>query len=504
MSRATARLTAGAVTALVLSAITLCFAPVAAQAQSVVESLPVMTAARAQAFARAASAHLNYVPGEVLVKFKAGVRTEQQQSVLRVLRSRPAPSQLEWIGDVALLRDATDSDAPFLAALLRAQPEVEYAEPNYLRHLDSAPSDPSFAKQWNLSALDLPRAWDINAGSNASTIVAVLDTGVTTVNQVFSTFTSDGQTIQQITVPFAINPDLSVSRLVAPRDFATPAVFGSTPAAVVDMVGHGTHVTSTMGEDTNNDIAEAGIAFNARIMPVKVCVGFWDIQFALATAGIADPIPPDVGGCPISAIVQGLRYAADNGAKVVNMSLGGPDRSTAERDALIYAIGKGAFVAIAAGNEFEDGNPVDYPAADAADLAGAMSVAAVGRSLKRAFYSNTGSYIEVAAPGGDPRDGGSNGVIWQASLLPPAFDPTLVRIPRFDRYAEVGAAGTSSASPHVAGIAALLVAQGVTKPAAVEALIKATALDLGAAGRDDEYGHGLIQPRGALRGLGLK
>ncbi len=150
------------------------------------EPLPVMSKARALAFSRAAEQHLDYLPGEVLIKFRSGMTPGQQQAALSALRSKPAASDLQWIGEVALLRDAADPDAPFIARVLSAQPEVEYAEPNYLRRFMITPRDPSFSRQWNFTAIDLPKAWDINPGANANTVVAVVDTGVTTVNQTFN------------------------------------------------------------------------------------------------------------------------------------------------------------------------------------------------------------------------------------------------------------------------------------------------------------------------------
>ena len=463
----------------------------------------LLSADRALAFVRASDRDLPYVPGEVLVRFRDGLGPEAQQRALMAVRSRPAPGDLRWIGDVAVLTDRTEPDAEILAAQLSAQPEVEIAEPNYLYHISTTPNDPGFMqRQWNLRALDMQRAWDINPGANDTIIAAVLDTGITEVSRSFSFMTWNGRAIQTVSVPYAVNPDFKASRLVKSRDL----VFWDGP--VLDMHGHGSHVASTIGEDTNNSIADAGIAYKVKLMPVKVCVGYWEVQFALSASGYRGFVPPDVGGCGTSEIAEGLRYAADNGAKVINLSLGGREPSAIIRDALAYAVGKGAFVAIAAGNEYEDGNPVEYPAAYAADIDGVMSVGAVGPSLARAYYSSTGAHLEIAAPGGNDREGGAAGMIWQATILRNDSSPLSVISPRFDRYAELADEGTSMASPHVAGIAALLISQGVTDPAAVETVIRKTARFLGTPdtrtpGRNEEYGFGLIQPRTALRGLGL-
>jgi serine protease len=459
----------------------------------------LLTPERALAFVQAADRQLGYLPGEVIVKFNPGVTATGQQRALMALRSRPPVGDLRWISaDTAVHHDQVEWDATILAAQLSMQPEVAYAEPNYLYRATRTPDDPGFSvRQWNFAAIDLPRAWDINDGANAKTIVAVVDTGITTVNQSFVFPTWTGTAIQNISVPFAINLDLHVSRLTSAKDF----IFWNGP--VLDMVGHGTHVSSTVGEDTNNSLAEAGIAYNATIMPVKVCLGYWEIQFVMSSQGFRGFTPQDAGGCSGDAVAQGIRYAADNGARVINLSLGGPTVATAVQDALNYAVGKGAFVAIAMGNEFESGNPVDYPAGYASSIDGVMSVGAVGRSLTRAFYSNTGPQIEIVAPGGNDRDGGADGMIWQSTIYGPDFDQSRVIFPRFDRYAETPYEGTSMATPHVSGIAALIISQGVTNPAVVEALIKKTARPLGAPGRNDEFGYGLIQPRAALFGFGI-
>src|SRR5258708_17280059 len=280
---------------------------------------------------------------------------------------------------------------------------------------------------------------------------------------------------------------------------------------VLDSEGHGTHVAATAGEDTNNALLDAGIAYNARIMPVKVCASYWDVQFSFSAGGGRGFVPRDAGGCPTTAIAAGIRYAADNGAKVINLSCGGSSPSTTEQDAITYAVGKGAFVAIAAGNEKEKGNAAHYPAAYAENIDGAMAVGATNRSGNRAYYSTTGSYVEIVAPGGDSRDSDASGsgYIWQSTIRPSLSDPSAVLLPRFHVYPAIGHSGTSMAAPHVAGVAALLSTQGIKTHAAIEQLIKKTAKFLGTPGesnprRNDEFGFGLIQPRPALFGFGIR
>lgn len=459
---------------------------------------------RARAVLEAIRQGLPAVPGEVLVKFKAGTDTGAMASVMGLASTRGSAPSVRWVGDLAVLRTDGDSPLEATAARLRREPEVEYAHPNYLLPLSQTRNDPGLSRQWNFTAIDVPRAWDINPGGR-SVIVAVIDSGVTstTNNANFRLWT--GARFDVVNIPFRVSPDLDSARFAGAVDFTptrlTYSNFQTQP--VIDTDGHGTHVASTVLESAGNSLGFAGIAYEARLMALKACFSYWDAQ--LITSALGEPgfiNPSFTGGCPTSSVVEAIRYAADQGAKVINLSLGGPGEAPAYRDALNYAVQRGAFVSIAAGNEFEDGNPVNYPAAYAPQIAGAMTVAAVGPSQQRAPYSSTGTYVEITAPGGDFRNAGQNGLIWQIGLNEPDFDSQLL-VPRFDRYTEVAKQGTSMAAPHVAGVAALLVSQGYSSPAIIEAAIRRFARDLGPAGEDPEYGVGLIDARATLRGLGI-
>jgi serine protease len=477
-----------------------------------------ISAARTEAIVDALERRLDYIPGEVLVKFKPGMGPARQQQALMAVRSRPSIDQLRWVRDTAILTDPSQPDSRILAAQLASQPEVLYAVPNYLTRLypnerqftaelasgaapEFLPSDTDYvARQWNFQDIGLQSAWDIQPGGRSDLIVAVVDTGITTanINLTFPIWT--GAAFENLNLPFAVNPDFSASRFVSPRDF----VFGTPGGAVLDFDGHGTHVSATIAESTNNNLALAGIAYNVRIMPVKVCLSYWELMIRRAQAGTPGFISLSSGSCSTSDIAAGIYYAADSGAKVINLSLGSSGQQPTVRDAIIYAVSKGAFVSLSNGNDYEDGNPTHYPSSYAATIDGAMAVAATGRTRARAYYSTTGTYTEIAAPGGDTRASGSAGAIWQSTLNPSFADPQVLVPPRFDVYAEVGYQGTSMAAPHVAGLAALIMSQSPgIKPAAVEALIKATAKDLGAAGRDSDFGYGLIQARAALFGFGI-
>jgi serine protease len=224
-------------------------------------------------------------------------------------------------------------------------------------------------------------------------------------------------------------------------------------------------------------------------MPVKVLYGDWDEAWNA----------PDSYGA--STTSRGIRFAVDHGAQVINLSLGATGPNTATLDAIRYAVSRGVFVAISAGNEALKGNSPTWPASYAKDIDGAVAVAALDFNLKRAPYSSIQDYVELAAPGGDlTADANSDG--YGDGVLQQTFDPSSVSAGIFTKFAYVFYQGTSTAAPHVSGLAALLIDQGYTSPAAIGG--HGDSPPLAPSGRDNETGYGVINPKATLRGLGLR
>jgi serine protease len=444
----------------------------------------------------------DYERGSIIVKFKNGASANERNSSMIAVDAtrieRPSYANFD------ILEISPDADPEAVAADLAQRDDVEYAQARYRNYAMLRPNDPMYDRQWGFPMLDMERAWDIQPAAGRDVIVAVLDSGVAfrtaTVryNSTFAwTITGTGLVFPPlgiVDVPFAVAPELGDAKFVAPRDFIW------NDNLPFDLDGHGTHVSGTVGQLTNNSVGVAGMAFNVRILPVKVIDDVWDFVFG---RGIITPGTDDV-------LARAIRYAADNGAKVINLSIGrtGGGPAVVVEDAMRDAVGRGVFIAVAAGNSADMGNAPSRTAEPAERIAGVVAVAAVGRNRERAFYSTTNTYVELSAPGGDQRrDGTEGGVVQQTidqSLLHTYLrGPQFYGPPRADTFTYDFFQGTSMATPHVAGFAALLIQQGITSPATIEAAMKAFATDLGRAGLDSEYGEGLINPRATLRGLGL-
>jgi serine protease len=362
--------------------------------------------------------------------------------------------------DIHFYRAEVDpAEQAAILAALAARPEVELAEPDAKVQLDPSwvekyradvpasegyPNDPLYPHQWHLRQINMPAAWKLADGRGVT--VAVLDTGVA--------YEDRGERFHMV-------EDLEGVKFVKPYNF-----INNTPHANDDH-GHGTHVTGTIAQATNNGKGVAGVAPQVRIMPLKVLSGR--------------------GSCSIGGIADAIRYAADNGADVINMSLGGRFPSKALEKAVRYARDKGVVVVAAAGNDGR--NKVGYPAA----FPGAMAVAATQYDEATTFYSNFGKEIAIAAPGGNTRvdqdgDGMPDGVLQNTIAI---GDPT-----RSDYY---GFMGTSMASPHVAGVAALVMSQGIKNPDTVQAILEQTAR--APQGREldrERYGAGIVDAEAAV------
>jgi serine protease len=399
-----------------------------------------------------------YRSGEVIVKFQAASSQSVAERAIREaggLRARRAAH-----GDHYLVTLDPGVSVETAVAEFQAMRVVEYAEPNGILRAAFDPNDVYFPFQWNMRLVGAQRSWDIQRGK-AEVAVAVLDTGI--AYEDFGVYRRA--------------PDWGNRVFLQGFDF----VNGDTHANDDD--GHGTHVASTVGEATDNGEGVAGLAFNCALMPVKVLDNQGFGTFFDVAAGVD----------------YALNFSQDGArpVKVINMSLGGPSPSETLRRALDRAEAAGVVVVAAAGNA---GNgEVEYPAA----YANVIAVGAVdGRKIKTG-YSNYGTALDLVAPGGDidrddDGDGDPDGVLQQT------FDSyTAAVFGRYDDFAYFYYDGTSQATPHVAAAAAMLVSQGITSPSAVRKALFDSAEDLGAPGRDDEYGYGLVRPAEALKGLGF-
>ena len=218
---------------------------------------------RLRALKRAVDEGLTYIPGRVLVKWQDGWPTAAKMSSISGLTGARL-NNADAYADFELVEIAPDANPQEAAAALAAQPGVEYAEPDGLRYVSFKPNDPSYSRQWNMPAINMETAWDINQGGSSDVIVAVLDTGVAYKTDVYRLQRFQGGVLRNIDVPVAAANDLATAnRFVSPFDF----IWGDNEPS--DFDGHGTHVAGTIGQSTNNSSGLTGVAFNVKIMPVS-------------------------------------------------------------------------------------------------------------------------------------------------------------------------------------------------------------------------------------------
>jgi len=221
---------------------------------------------------RGTSGTAPFLRGSIIVKFRAGTAPTAQRAMLARVNGSVARALSYSSFDIVSIDPSDDPEAG--ARRLAAQPDVEYAQARYRVYPSFVPNDPLYARQWNFPAIDMERAWDINPGATTSITVAVLDSGVAYRSAMvayeagpldFGPFGPLFPALGSVTIPFAAAPDLGgADRFVAPRDFIWDT------AMPLDLDGHGTHVAGTIGQLTNNGVGGAGVAFNVRIMPVKI------------------------------------------------------------------------------------------------------------------------------------------------------------------------------------------------------------------------------------------
>ncbi|MCI0784152.1 MAG: S8 family serine peptidase [Chloroflexi bacterium] len=386
----------------------------------------------------------DYAAGEVVVRLSA--ESPYADSARLASQVGATVERVSARGGFATLLLPPGQEAEAIERLL-ADPAVESAELNALKQPSRIPVDEFFPLQWNMKLIGAPEAWNTSFGSGVT--IAVLDTGVAYENY----------------NQFGRSPGLSQTRFVSPYD----ATDGTTHANDED--GHGTHVTGTLAQDWDA-FGVAGLVPQAAIMPVRVC---------------------RPSGCSADSIADGVYWAVDHGADVINLSLGGPVLATIEREAFAYAEAAGVVVVAAAGNGGGDliGDPtLDFPAR----MESVVSVGALDRNMERARYSSYGEHegddgLHLMGPGGiKDVSGNGDGILQNTYAFTCGAGPE-----DYKQFALCSYFGTSMATPHVSGIAAMLLSVHPDLSAAqVRGVLRCASLDLGDPGYDAEYGAGML------------
>lgn len=345
------------------------------------------------------------IPGKIIVDAKDDLDDAEVAALARDygLTFTPTALAAETKAEIAVV--SANREAEMIDRLAH-DPRVEGAEPLARVRAFFVPNDPLMKDQWHMERVGATRAWDFATGRGVT--VAVVDTGIAC----------------ETYGPFTKGSDLAETECVGGWNFVTKNEHAN------DDQGHGTHVAGTIAQSTNNAIGGVGVAFHARLMPVKVL--------------------SETGSGTTADVADGIRWAAEHGAQVINLSLGGPRNSRVLQKAIDFAISKGSVVVAAAGNT---GGYVQFPGASD----GVIGVSATGPDDKLAKFSSRGNGVDIAAPGVD---------VVQQTICNKGRD----KCERFPGYS-----GTSMASPHVAGVAALMVSLGVTDPVAVEEAIRKSA-----------------------------
>ncbi len=419
------------------------------------------------------------IAGEAVVKFSdiqaaRRLNSHAQLSASGTDVERDLVKRIRWSSGLKDRVAAGDAERPVKATQammhwLRQQQGVEWVEPNFRRYARFIPNDPNYRLQWHYEDIGLPAAWDLTQG-DPNVLVAVVDTGVLIDHPDLSSKLdpNDPDGYDFISDPNNGDGDGRDGNANDPGS-GGPGGGGY----------HGTHVAGTVAAATNNARGVAGVGFNTSIMPLRV-LGIdggssFDVRAAvLYAAGLAN----DSGRLPAKA------------ADIINLSLGGSGSSQAEQDAFNRVRNAGVLVFAAAGNS--DSSALEYPAS----YDNVVSVAATTITRGRANYSNFNAAVDIAAPGGESGtdvngDGVSDAVAstyGSGSGSNVSFNYRLL-------------SGTSMATPHVAGVAALMKAvHPAMTPEEFDSLLRSGSIttDLGAAGRDDAFGFGLIDARLAV------